>query len=438
MKKVLILSFIVSLMGFAGYSQSIDKEKLDAYFDALAENNRFMGSVAISHNNKLIYTKSVGYADVEQGLKANEKTRYRIASISKIFTSVLIFKAVEENKINLDQTIDKYFPAIQNAGKITIRHLLYHRSGISEHPDEHLWHTQTKSQQETIDMIAVGGSDFEPGTDASYSNPNYVLLAYILERIYQRSFSEILEEKIIQPLKLQNTYTWKKININDNECYSYSYSNGWEKEPETYLLNRLGSGGIVSTPADLNVFSQALFTGKLLSESNMEQMKTFKDGYSAGVANIRFDNKIGFGGAGRIDGFCSWFGNFADDNISFAYTANGVNIPLEDVQSVILSAIYNKPFEIPQYITLHLTEEDLDKYLGVYTTDGDSTFEMTITKVGNKLFAQGTGIPPLPLEPTKKDIFEFFPVSIIIEFNPTDKTMIMKQGNTVMTLERKD
>src|SRR5215510_7169523 len=105
MKRVLILSLAVSLISFAGFSQNIDKVKLDAYFETLANNNRFMGSVAVSKNNELIYLKSVGFADIEQGLKANENSKYRIGSISKTFTTALVLKAVDEKILNLNQTI---------------------------------------------------------------------------------------------------------------------------------------------------------------------------------------------------------------------------------------------------------------------------------------------------------------------------------------------
>ncbi len=442
MKRIIIVSLVASFIGIAGCSPQIDRAKLDAYFDTLAANNRLMGSVAISRNNKLIYAKSVGFADIEQGLKANENTRYRVASVTKTFTAALILKAIEENKLNLHQTIDQFFPTIENVDKITIEHLLYHRSGIPDYlvmliSEQNT--TQLKTEQELIEKMSHAGSDFEPDTSSSYSNSNYALLTFILEKIYRKPYSEILEEKIIKPIGLKNTYYGGKINTKDNnECYSYQYNyNGWGIEPETDISVLLGAGGIVSTPVDLILFSQALFTGKLLSESSLEQMKTLKDDYGAGLVHLSFDDKTGCAFAGRIDGFGSWFGIFPDDNISFAYIANGVNVRRYDIQSAILNAVCNKPFEIPEYITFHLPEEDLDKYTGVYS-NAEIPMTMDITKVNNKLLAQGTGMPSLPLEPTKKDIFEFFPIFITIEFNPTDKTMVLKQGDTEITFEKEE
>ncbi|MCL1943585.1 MAG: beta-lactamase family protein [Candidatus Azobacteroides sp.] len=431
MNKILILS-LASLINFAGLSQNIDKTKLDAYFDTLASNNRFMGSVAVSQNKELIYTKSVGFADIEQKLKADENSKYRIGSISKTFTTVLVFKAIEENKLDLNQTIDKFFPEIDNADKITITHLLYHRSGIHNFTDGNWsdWNTRPKTEREMIEIISKGGSDFEPDSKASYSNSNFVLLTFILEKIYQNTYSKILEEEIIQPVELKNTYYGGKINIKDNECNSYKYIEDWKIEPETNMSIPLGAGGIVSTPGDLNLFGEALFNGKLVSVNSLKQMETIKDHFGMGLLPMPFYDKAGFGHTGEIDGFSSMFAYFPDDNISFAYTANGINCNGNDIAIAVLSVVYNKPFEIPEFKTYQVTDEDLDKYSGVYSC-GQIPLKITITKVNKTLIGQADGQPSFSLEATEKDKFKFEQAGAIMEFNPADKTMILKQGGGI-------
>ena len=346
MKRIIIFSLAASLINLAGLSQSFDKEKLDAFFDTLANNDRFMGSVAVSRNNELIYAKSVGFADLENGLKANENSKYRIGSITKTFTAVLVFKAVEDNLLNLNQTIYEFFPSLTNAEKITIEHLLYHRSGIHNFTNDKSylsWNTQPKTEQEMVEIITSGGSDFEPDAKASYSNSNFVLLTFILEKIYKKPYSELLEEKIIKPTGLKNTYYGKKINTKDNECNSYRYAEGWKISTETDMSIPLGAGGIVSTPVDLTVFSEALFNGKMLSINSLQQMKTIKGHLGMGLIQIPFYGKLSFGHNGGIDGFGSLFGYFPDDNITFAFVANGINCKMNDVAIAILSAVYNKP-----------------------------------------------------------------------------------------------
>ena len=118
------------------YAQNFDKDKLNAYFDTLSKHNKFMGSIAIFQNGKLIYTKSVGFADIEKGIKNTEKTIFRVGSISKTFTTVLVFKAIEEKKLKLDQKLSSFFPSVKNANSITIEQMLRHRSGIFNITDD--------------------------------------------------------------------------------------------------------------------------------------------------------------------------------------------------------------------------------------------------------------------------------------------------------------
>jgi len=127
MKRVFLLALIFGLFGQAAFSQEFDKAKLEKFFDVLQANNKFMGSVALSKNGEIIYSRAVGFADVANQMKAEVDSKFRIGSISKTFTSVLVLKGVEERRIDLDQTIDKFFPTIKNSSKIKIGHLLYHR-----------------------------------------------------------------------------------------------------------------------------------------------------------------------------------------------------------------------------------------------------------------------------------------------------------------------
>jgi CubicO group peptidase (beta-lactamase class C family) len=362
MKRTLITSLIASFICLVCCSQNVDKIHLDAYFDTLARNDKFMGSVAVFKNKELIYSKYVGFADIEHGIKANENTKYRIASISKTFTAVLILKAIDDNKLNLNQPIDKFFPTIINADKITITHLLYHRSGIHNFPDDIWldWNTQFKTEQEMIDIIAKSGSDFEPDSKASYSNINYILLSHILEEIHEKPYSKILEEQIIKPIGLKNTYYGGNINTVNNECNSYKffeifYGNNntgtgyWKIAFETDLSLLLGCAGIVSTPIDLNLFSEALFNGKLVSTNSLNQMKTIKDSFGMGLFQMPFNDKTSFGHPGGIDGFASMFAYFPASNISFSLTANGMNCKVNDIANAVLSAVSDKPFEIPNF-----------------------------------------------------------------------------------------
>lgn len=438
MKKYILPILILTLISQFGFSQAFDKTKLDDYFKALQTNNKFMGSVALSQNGKIIYTKQIGFADVENEIKPTDNTKYRIGSISKTFTTVLVFKAIEGKKLKVTDKIDKYFPTIKNANKITISNLLYHRSGIHNFTalEDYLkWNTEKKSEKQLIELLTKSGSDFEPDSKAEYSNSNFVLLSFILQKIYKKDYAQLLTENIIQSIGLKSTFYGKRINVKNNECYSYTWKGKWIKDSETDMSIPMGAGAIVSTPIDLTKFADALFNGKLVSIKNLELMKTLKDNFGMGLFQVPFGNKFGYGHTGGIDGFASVMYHFADNNVSMALTSNGTNFDNNQISIALLSAIYNKPYEIPTFKNFENLSEDLDKYLGVYAS-AQIPLKITITKNNKTLIAQATGQPSFALEATEKDKFKFDQAGVVLEFNPTDKTMILKQGGGVFNFTK--
>ncbi|MFY7653286.1 MAG: serine hydrolase domain-containing protein, partial [Chitinophagaceae bacterium] len=124
------LAILLAIVGIQVIAQSnFDKEKMDAYFNAIAESGEFMGTVALAKNGEIIYQKSIGWADLANKKAADNSTVYRIGSISKTFTAVLLMKAVEQKLTSLDTRLNKFFPQIQNANDIILQHLLQHSSG---------------------------------------------------------------------------------------------------------------------------------------------------------------------------------------------------------------------------------------------------------------------------------------------------------------------
>lgn len=430
--KRIVLTLLIGFIAQMGFAQDFDKSKLDNYFDVLEANNKFMGGVAVSRNGELVYTRAIGYRDVQNKIRADINTKYRIGSISKTFTTVLVLKAVEEGKLSIDQTIDKYFPSIENAERITIGHLLYHRSGIhsfTNDKDYLSWNTNPKTEMEMVEIIISGGSDFEPDSKAEYSNSNFVLLTFVLERTFNKSYSQLLTNYITKPLSLNSTYLGGKINPLNNECFSYSVGDGWKLESETDISIPLGAGGIVSTPSDLVKFADALFAHKLLKKESVEMMMTVKDRFGMGLLQIPFYDKLGYGHTGGIDGFSSVFSYFSDGNISYALTSNGTNFNNNDISIAVLSAVFDKPYSIPEFKTFIVSSEDLDKYLGVYSSL-QLPLKITISKENSTLIAQATGQSAFPLEPTELNKFKFEMAGIVLEFNPSENSMILYQGGT--------
>ena len=437
MKKTFLIILVNLICQFA-FSQPFNKAKLDNYFKALDSNNKFMGSVAISKEGKILYTNQIGFTDIENKVKPDINTKYRIGSISKTFTTVLVFKSIEEGKLNLTDKIDGYFPTIKNAGKITISNLLYHRSGIYNFTavEDYLkWNTEKKTEQELIDIITKSGSDFEPDSKAEYSNSNFILLSFILQKIYKKDYAQLLKERITEPIELKNTYFGKKSNIKDNESYSYSYKGDWIKESETDMSIPMGAGAVVSSPTDLAHFVDAFFNGKLVSSKSLEQMKTLKDNFGMGLFRVPFGGIFGYGHTGGIDGFSSVVYHFADGNISIALTSNGTNYDNNQISIALLSAAYNTPYEIPSFKSIEISSDELDEYLGVYSSR-QLPIKISISKSNKILIAQATGQSSFALEATGKDKFKFDQAGIVLEFNTANKTMILKQGGGIFNFSK--
>lgn len=424
------------------FSQLTDKKKLDSYFESLETHTKYMGSVAISQNGKVIYTKTIGYADVASKTKPNDATKYRIGSISKTFTTVLLFKAIEEKKLTLTQTIKTYFPTIKNAEKITLAHLISHRSGIHNFTDDasfQTWYTQKKTEEEMVSLIATGGSDFEPDSKADYSNANFVLLTYILEKTYKKDYATLLKEKIVNPIGLKNTYLGSKINLSNNECNSYSFSTltkNWEIEKETDISIPLGAGGIVSTPSDLLQFAQHLFNGKIISIASLAQMKTIKEDYGMGLFEMPFNDTIGFGHTGGIDGFSSLFSYYPKNGIGIAMISNGNEYGSKEISLTLLRAVYDLPYQVPTFQSYNYENDDVAGFLGTYSNT-KFPLKITISKADKKLMAQATGQSAFPLDGVEKGKFKFEAAGIELEFISDKNQMTLKQGGqtTLFTKE---
>lgn len=433
MKNKIFTSILLIGLSFGTvFSQNINKPKLDSLLNILAEKNKAMGSLAISKNGTVLYTRAIGYSFISDKEKtsATEKTKYRIGSISKMFTATMILQLIEEGKLNLNMTLDKFFPKLPNANKITISNLLNHRSGLHNFTDDSsymTWMTQPKTQDEMLAIISKNKVDFQPNEKASYSNSNYVVLGYIIEKISNQPYLKNLNERITSQIGLSNTYFDSKTNINNNESFSYQFVSNWKQEPETDMSIPGGAGSIVSTPTDLTKFIEALFSLKLISKNSLIQMKTITDSYGMGMFQIPFYTKKAYGHNGGIDGFASILAYFPEDSLTVAYCTNGLVYPLNDILIGVLSICFNMEYSIPTFNTIFLKTEDLDKYLGVYSSK-QIPLKITITKDNTTLIAQATGQSSFPLEATEKDKFKFDQAGVKMEFNADKNELTMKQG----------
>lgn len=422
----------------AGHAQTLDKAKLDQFFDRLAEKNKAMGSLTVARDGNVLYSRAFGYSQIGGAEKrpATAATRYRVGSIAKMFTAVMVLQLAEEGKLKLADTLDKFYPQIPNANKITVAHILAHRSGIhsfTSDPDFPTWLMNPKTKDEMLAVIAKGTPDFEPGAKYGYSNAGYVLLGYVVEKLTGKPYQAALKERITSKLGLRDTYLGTgKTDVGNQESFSYAYAGEWKQETETHLSIPGGAGALISTPTDLTRFIQALFDLKLVSRESLNQMMQSQ----YGMATFPLDGKTLYGHGGGIDGFRSLLVYLPEERLAVAYTSNGTVYPPNNILLGVFDIYRNRPFTVPTFESVAVKPDVLDKYVGVYSSPGFA-LKITVTREGSTLQAQATGQSSFPLDATAQDKFRFEPAGIVMEFDAAKNQMVLKQHGreTVFTKE---
>lgn len=417
----------------AAQAQQLNPAKLDSLLTTLAAKDKMMGSLVLSHAGQVVYSRAFGAARLAPTVPATPATRYRIGSISKMFTGVLIFQLIEEKKLTLDTKLATFFPQVPNAQAITIDQLLSHRSGIhnfTNGPAFMSYMTQPHPQAEQLALIAAPPADFEPGTKTAYSNSNFVLLGYIVEKLTKMPYAQALQKRVVAKAGLRDTYYGGKGSAQPLEAYSYELTGGnWQRAPETDMSVPGGAGAIVATPTDLTRFLDALFGGKLLAASSLAAMQELRDNLGRAMIMVPFDGKKGYGHDGSIDGFRSVAVYYPGDKLAVALCSNGGTYPPDAVLLAALNSYYGKPYQVPTFAasTYVPAPADLDRYAGTYAS-AQMPFKLTMTPEGTTLRGEATGQGSLLLEPVSQGVFKFDPAGIRIEFDAAKPAFTLKQG----------
>ena len=432
------------------YAQALDKAKLDQFFDRLAEKNKAMGSFVIVKDGQVLYSRAIGYSEISRTEKKplTAANRFRIGSITKMFTAAMILQLVEEGKLKLTDTLDKFLPQVPNARKITIMQILSHRSGIPNiRRDQNVQgnvNTTPMTKDEHLALIIKATPDFEPDTKSLYSNSGYFLLGLIIEKLTGKSYEVVLQEKICKKIGLRDTYTAiGDIDVNKNESLTYFIIPGgdWKQVPETHPSILFSAGAIVSTPNDLAKFIQALFDGKILSKQSLDQLKMMRDGEGLGMVTFALSGKTFYGHTGGADNYGAWLAYLPEEKLAVAYTTNAKVYPVKDIVGGVVDIYYNKPFQIPTFESIAVSPELLDQYVGVYSMSGVPA-KFTITMEGGTLYARPPGAQTAtPLEATAQDKFKIdngTATGIVIEFDAAKNQMTIKRdgGERVFTKEK--
>jgi D-alanyl-D-alanine carboxypeptidase len=399
------------------------RARLDSLFDILASNQRTMGSVTLRKADRILYQRSLGYRDSSAAgwVKADSLTMYRVGSVAKPFTAVMVYQLIDERRLSLDTRLERFFPQLPNSDSITIRDLLAHTSGLGD-PTQGMDVYVPLSRDSLIHRMTAAPIQFQPGTRRRYNNGNYLLLGYIIESITKSSYAEQLQRRVVRKVGLRRTRTGGAVTPANNESRAYYFSDGhWEQQRDDAIENAGGAGALVTTTTDLTRFLSTLFRGKLISPASRAEMtRGFVDGTrisGKGLSPFTIPGiaKSGFAHDGSIGAHTALIGYVPDDSLSLALTVNGHNYPIDRLFFHIWDILYGTPAALPSFTPAPLPDSIARANVGVYSAP-EYGLTITVRKTGDALEAQTEGQGPFRLTYVGRNHFLSVPDGILIEF----------------------
>jgi CubicO group peptidase (beta-lactamase class C family) len=354
------------LLAFCLISPSVWAQKKADQIDALVQqyvaNGQFNGTVLVAEKGQVIFKKGYGMANREWGIANTPDVKFRLGSITKQFTSMLIMQLVEAGKLKLDGKITDYLPDYPKAtgNRVTLHHLLTHTSGIPSYTNFADFFSQTSRNPYTPTEFIKKFSDlpleFDPGTRFAYNNSGYFLLGAIIEKVTGKSYAEVLQENILTPLNMQDTGydLWSPVLA--KRATGYDKQGGrYVNAPYLDMSLPYAAGSMYSTVEDLYKWDQALYTDKLLPAKAKATMYTpFLDNYAYGwgVAKEKIgqhpDSLLVISHGGGINGFNTIIKRLPADKNLIVLLNNTTSGPLGSMSRNIQRILYNQPIEAPK------------------------------------------------------------------------------------------
>jgi CubicO group peptidase (beta-lactamase class C family) len=304
----------------------------DEYLRAHAAKNGFMGTVLVARAGKPLLSKGYGFANVEWQIPNAPDTKFRIGSLTKQFTSMLIMQLRGQGKVALEHSLCVYLePCPEAWTPVTIHHLLTHTSGIPTYTGLADWR-KVNMVPHTIDqMIGFFRNlplQWKPGEQYAYNNSGYFLLGVIIEKVTGKKYEEALREMILAPLGMNDTgYDWTKTIIPKRASGYVGAGSAISNAAPLDMQQPYAAGSLYSTVEDLLKWDQALYTTTLLPEPAKQVMWTpFRNNYAYGW-NIRPPSEASYGytwtaHSGGINGFSAMLIRVPDVKLTVIVLSN--------------------------------------------------------------------------------------------------------------------
>jgi CubicO group peptidase (beta-lactamase class C family) len=243
------------------------ESKVDAYLRPYVRLNAFSGVVFLAKGDATVFAKPYGMANYEFGVPNRLETRFSIASISKRFTSIVVAKLVAEKKLAYSDVLAKWVPDFPSADRITVEHLLGHRSGIRDPDKLRRVVRLSRTTRETVDLIRKEPLGSEPGATYFYTTANYAVLAFVIEQVIGKPYADVVRNLVYEPAGMTDSGELATASVVPRLATGYMpdpFSGGMSVCGPEDPSWKLGGGASYSTAADLHRFARALYGGKLL------------------------------------------------------------------------------------------------------------------------------------------------------------------------------
>jgi CubicO group peptidase (beta-lactamase class C family) len=409
-----ILCLLIVTSSFGQESQF--ESKIDELLTKQFNQSQPGCEVLVAKHDQIIYRKAYGNANLELNVALNPDMVFNLASITKQFTAVAILQLVEQGRISLLDSLQKYIPDFPSKGHtITIENLLTHTSGVKDYmqldyPNSYMERLDYRPKQ-LIDSFKNYALEFEPGTKFSYSNSGFYLLGYIIEKVSGKRYQEYMQDNILKPLGLTHTYFDSAGIIIPNRV------NGYQKD-DTVFKNEdywsptieYAAGGLISNVDDLFKWHKGLYSYQILKKESLLKAFTsfqFKDGTPTGYGYgwfLKTSNGIkSIEHAGGIPGFVSNEIYFPAEDIFIAILCNCGTAPIDELSVNISGIVIGKPLQTD----VKVDAKTLDKYVGVYKLSIDTSRTITMLKKNNQLFAKASDTEIFPIVFQSDTKFQF-------------------------------
>ncbi|HLV86383.1 MAG TPA: serine hydrolase domain-containing protein [Candidatus Sulfotelmatobacter sp.] len=327
-----MLAFILIASSIA-LGGDLQKELHDR-FEKACESNKFMGTVAIALNGRLVFSDACGWADAEWNVKNTADTRFRTGSVAKQFTATAVLLLHEQGKFELSDPIGKYLPDLPESWRsATIHQLLTHTSGIPTYTQGPTFERMRRlgaTPKEMIDSVRGQPLDFVHGTQFKYNNTGYILLGMLIEKLSGMSYERFVQENVFDRVGMKDSGFDEQHKIIPRRARGYSLIKGTLQNAD--FLDTTGAwsaGGFYTTVNDLILWSEALAHGKLLEPESTRRMflvypETVLQGMHYGYGVVlaeRFGHALQYHGGG-ITGFQSVLQRYPELSLVIAVLSN--------------------------------------------------------------------------------------------------------------------